>query len=206
MADPTPIRRPDAVARTRARGIDAARELFADGGYYEISVEDIAERAGVVRSTIYNLFGSKVALLEAVVHDALRKAGFEGLREAMQREDALDALHGVFAAGCALWASDDVIFRKVIGLASVDEQVRTLIDRLEGARRDDLGRLVNRLAEQGYLREGCSEERAARTLELLASFEAFDHLYSRSKLSVADVAQELWEQAQTIVVPPATAH
>lgn len=203
VSEPTPIRRPAAVARTRGRVIEAAREAFAEGGYYEISVEDIAARAGVVRSTVYNLFGSKVAVLEAVVHDALRRAGFDGLREAMGREDALDALRGVIHAGCELWAADDVIFRKVIGLASVDDQVRTLIDRLESARRDDMGRLVNRLAEQGYLREGISEERASRTLELVTSFEAFDHLFSRSGLGVAETAEELWDQAQTVVVPGA---
>lgn len=200
----TPIRRPAAVARTRARVLEAARSLFSHGGYYEISVEDIAAEAGVVRSTIYNLFGSKVALLEAVVHDALRRAGFEGLRAAMANEDAAAALREVIRAGCELWAAEHVIFRKVIGLAAVDEAIRPLIDRLEAARRDDMGRLVNRLAEKGYLRNGCSEERAARTLELLTSFEAFDHYFSRSHLTTAETAEELWQQAQAIVLPSPT--
>jgi len=64
---------------------------------------------------------------------------------------------------------------------------------------------VNRLAEQGYLRDGVSEERASRTLELLTSFEAFDHLFSRSRLTVAQTAEELWDQAETVVVPSALA-
>jgi hypothetical protein len=81
----------------------------------------------------------------------------------------------------------------VIGLSSVDSAIRSLTDRLEAARRDDIGRLVNRLAEQGYLRDGCSEERAARTLELLTSFEAFDHVFSRSGLSSREAADELWQ-------------
>lgn len=64
---------------------------------------------------------------------------------------------------------------------------------------------MNRLAEQGYLRDGVSEERASRTLELLTSFEAFDHLFSRSRLTVAQTAEELWDQAETVVVPSALA-
>jgi hypothetical protein len=73
------------------------------------------------------------------------------------------------------------------------------------ARRDDIGRLVNRLAEQGLLRDGCSEERAARTLELLTSFEAFDHFFSRSALSSREAADELWQQAEAslLAVPSA---
>jgi AcrR family transcriptional regulator len=181
--------------------LDAARDRFQEGGYYEISVEEIAARAGVVRSTIYNLFGSKVALLEAVVHDALRRAGFGPLREAMSREDARDALREVIAAGCDLWAAEHAIFRKVIGLAAVDDAVRALVDRLEASRRDDMGRLVARLAEQGYLREGCSEARASRALELLTSFEAFDHFFTRSQLSAAEAAEELWQQAQAVLTP-----
>lgn len=118
---------------------------------------------------------------------------FAGLREATGRPDAAEALRGVIAAGCELWAAELVIFQKVIGLSSVDSAIRSLTDRLEAARRDDIGRLVNRLAEQGYLRDGCSEERAARTLELLTSFEAFDHVFSRSGLSSREAADELWQ-------------
>jgi len=184
--------------------LEAARSLFSEGGYYEISVEDIAAAAGVVRSTIYNLFGSKVALLEAVVHDALRRAGFQGLRDAMAREDAAEAAHAMIVAGCELWATEHVIFRKVIGLAAVDDAVRGLIDRLEASRRDDMGRLVTRLAEQGYLRAGCSEERAVRVFELLTSFEAFDHFFTRAGLGPAETAEELWLQAQATLTPSAS--
>jgi hypothetical protein len=47
--------------------------------------------------------------------------------------------------------------------------------------------------------------RRERTLELLTSFEAFDHVFSRSGLSSRKAADELWQQAEAslLAVPSA---
>ena len=42
---------------------DAAVELFAERGFEGVSVEDVAERAGVSRATIYRRYPSKVDLI-----------------------------------------------------------------------------------------------------------------------------------------------
>jgi AcrR family transcriptional regulator len=47
----------------------AARELFAEHGYHRTSMAQVAERAGVVRATVYNHFQRKVDLLRAIVGD-----------------------------------------------------------------------------------------------------------------------------------------
>jgi len=44
---------------TRARTVAAAYELFEERGYDGTSVDDIAERAGIGRSTFFRMFGSK---------------------------------------------------------------------------------------------------------------------------------------------------
>ena len=43
--------------------VDAAFELFEERGYDETTVEDIAERAGVGRTTFFRHFGSKEAVI-----------------------------------------------------------------------------------------------------------------------------------------------
>lgn len=50
----------------RARILDAARELFAARGFEAVTMAEVARRAGVARATIFNLFGSKRALVEAI--------------------------------------------------------------------------------------------------------------------------------------------
>jgi AcrR family transcriptional regulator len=53
-------RRKDGV---RSRLIQAARELFVEQGYEKTSMEQVAERAGVSRSTCYRFFPNKVGLV-----------------------------------------------------------------------------------------------------------------------------------------------
>src|SRR5262249_15275124 len=60
------LRREQAAA-TRARIVRAAAELFAAQGYTQTSIEQIAQRAGVARPTVYTAFTGKPALLKEAV-------------------------------------------------------------------------------------------------------------------------------------------
>jgi len=50
----------------RERILDAARFLFASRGFDAVAMSDVAERASVARATVFNHFGSKYALVEAI--------------------------------------------------------------------------------------------------------------------------------------------
>lgn len=64
--------------QNRARILAAARARFAEDGI-DAQIDDIARDAGVAVGTIYHHFGSKDALLEAIVHDRFqRMAGHIG--------------------------------------------------------------------------------------------------------------------------------
>jgi len=56
---------------TRARILEAAERLFADKGYSETSVGDIAKSAGVNKALIYYYFTSKDELLQTLLKGAL---------------------------------------------------------------------------------------------------------------------------------------
>jgi AcrR family transcriptional regulator len=51
--------------------IDAATELFAEHGFEDVTMAEIADRAGVSRATVFNYFRSKNALLEAITERVL---------------------------------------------------------------------------------------------------------------------------------------
>jgi AcrR family transcriptional regulator len=55
----------------RTRILDAARDLFAARGPDEVTVAEVASAAGVARATVFNHFGSKHALVEALTEDVL---------------------------------------------------------------------------------------------------------------------------------------
>jgi AcrR family transcriptional regulator len=59
--------RDEQAARTRARILDAALELFLDRGYARTTMQDIADRAGVARDTVHAIFGGKPRVLTALI-------------------------------------------------------------------------------------------------------------------------------------------
>jgi AcrR family transcriptional regulator len=55
----------------RALILQAARELFTSQGLHETTMADIASAAGVSRATVFNHFGSKALVLDAVAAEIL---------------------------------------------------------------------------------------------------------------------------------------
>jgi TetR/AcrR family transcriptional regulator, mexJK operon transcriptional repressor len=73
--------------RKRAAIMQSARETFLRDGF-DASVDDIAAHAGVSKVTVYNHFGNKEALFNAVVGAALDQALSGTLAEARSHLDA----------------------------------------------------------------------------------------------------------------------
>lgn len=56
---------------TRELILKAAEKLFAAQGLHSVSMQDIAAEAGVSRATVFNQFGSKILLLDAITARSL---------------------------------------------------------------------------------------------------------------------------------------
>ncbi|TPP10404.1 TetR/AcrR family transcriptional regulator [Rhizobium glycinendophyticum] len=72
----TRVGRPSKAAQDAAseKIMAVAMELFADRGFAGTSMEQVASRCGMGKDTLYRRFPSKVALFEAVVEHAHRRA------------------------------------------------------------------------------------------------------------------------------------
>ena len=68
VIQPAATERSDA-ARNRERILCAARRLFGERGAGCVSMDDIAEAAGVGKGTLFRRFGSRAALASAVLSD-----------------------------------------------------------------------------------------------------------------------------------------
>ena len=73
--------------RTRSRLLEAALEAFAELGYEQCTMDDIATRAGVAHGTVYRYFDNKEAILGAVVAERMTALAAEA-KEAAARGSA----------------------------------------------------------------------------------------------------------------------
>src|SRR2546430_12782831 len=76
---PTPKRRRADAERSISSIIDAALEALASDP--DVSMAEIARRAGVVRATVYMHFPTRESLLDAVMEDATTQVA-DAIREA----------------------------------------------------------------------------------------------------------------------------
>ena len=81
----SPVREEQA-ARTRARILGAAGELFEASGYGRTTVRQIAEAAGVAVDTVYAVFGNKARVLTALIDQ--RMAPDAGVGNVLDRPEA----------------------------------------------------------------------------------------------------------------------
>jgi AcrR family transcriptional regulator len=90
--------------RNLERVLDAATDLFAKRGC-EVSVDEIARRAGVGHATVFRRFPTKDALISAVVSKQVRElVGF--VEEALHEEDAGEAFRAFVWHAGELYARD----------------------------------------------------------------------------------------------------
>lgn len=116
-----------AAAETRARLVAAAGEVLRDGG--KLSLDAVARRAGVTRLTVYNQFGSRRGLLEAVFDDRAAQGGLHRLEEALAETDGRAAARRVVAIFCDFWSSDGAVARLHDAVAGDPEFAAALTER-----------------------------------------------------------------------------
>lgn len=176
---------------TRQRILLAARASLERGPLGALKVDEVAREAGVSRSTVYVLYGSRAGLFEALGRHLRDEAGFEDLIAAYRLPDALEATRAAQRAAVRMYALMPDLARGLFTLAAIDPDGVAGVSAIEDGRRPGMVDLVRRLDEQGYLRAGVSREEAAQILTVITSFQAFDELFSGLGLSAEDVATRL---------------
>ncbi|MBX6766228.1 MAG: TetR/AcrR family transcriptional regulator [Actinomadura rubrobrunea] len=101
---------------TRERLFTAAVELIAEHGFTATTVDQIAERAGVAKGTVYYNFGSKAALFSALLDYGVDRLG-GCLREAAAGRPPLAALEAVVGAELAFIGEHESFARLLIAEA-----------------------------------------------------------------------------------------
>lgn len=133
-----------AAAEKRARVVETAGRLLRDDeNVAAVTMDAVAQAAGVTRLTIYKQFGSRRALLEAVFDERAKRGGLGRIPEAMALRDAQAGVARLIEIFCDFWANDPAMAR-LHDAAAVDREFAQAIAERNERRRVILDVLVAR--------------------------------------------------------------
>jgi AcrR family transcriptional regulator len=181
-------RRPKTTASpSRERVLGAVRLLLDEGVFHSSSVEQIAARAGVSRATLYQHFGSRLGLVDAMCEVMDANPALIALRDT-------DDVHVFLERVTEFWAAEEKLLGQFYGIVAVDPAARDFIDRQVRDRYGELRRLLGRY-ERG-------DEATFAAFAVLTSFETYIELRRRSGRSKRDVVATLQRLADVLLGDP----
>jgi AcrR family transcriptional regulator len=181
------------AARTRARIVSAAaKHLRSAKGIKSLSLESVANEAGVTRLTVYKQFGSRRGLLEAVFDDVARRGGLSRLPEVMSEPDPRIALERVVSVFCEFWYFNSKMLGQIIGASAADPELERGILARNERRRTVLTVILRRIPGTQTIHPATFEE-VVDTLFVLTSHAVFAGLAmgGRSVENVCRLVQDL---------------
>jgi AcrR family transcriptional regulator len=173
-------RRQAESAQTRARIIDAARDLMLARGYRRTSIADIATTAGVHVDTIYQLVGRKPTILREIVEQAI--SGVDRPVPAEERDyvaeiraerDAAAKLRIYAAATRRTQERLAPVVRVINEAAAGEPDVAALWSEITERRAANMRTFVAEVRKAGALRKGLTVERAADVVWTLNSTDVY---------------------------------
>src|SRR5215212_5394332 len=196
-----PRGRTNRAKETRARIMEATRELLDEGSFHESTVEQVGERAGVSRATVYQHFPSRLELVDAICDTFAENPALLAIREAIEQPDVEEALAETIANTVGFWSSEDAILGQLYGATTVDPASRDLVERQLADRRGEMQRLARRLSESGRLRRGLDRAGTLQLLLVVSGYGTYRELREEG-LSDAKLTATLQDMARRVLVDP----
>ncbi len=177
-------RRQQRGSASRERILAAVHSLLEEGAFHETTVEEVAERAGVSRATLYGHFGSRLGLVDAICERFDANPALVALRETDDLDLWLERV-------VDFWSSEEKVLVQLYGAAAVDPAARDLVERQTRDRYSELRTLLRAL--------GRDEEDALAALGILTSFETYLELRRRLGRPKRQVVAILQRQARALL-------
>ena len=194
--------RAESAAETRRRVIEVTRDLLTRSPLESVSLPAIAAEAGVARSTVYTIFGSREGLMVAVAEDLLERGGFARIGQALRGPDVVRAFEVSMDVAMELYSQEHEVSWALLSLAAVDRDASSAAARLNFGRRDGMRKIAQRMHDQGVLRDDVTVDEAADVLWLITSFETFGQLYRDRSLTPQQVGERLMAVTRRTLYKP----
>ena len=128
----------------RTRILDAAIRVFAEHGYHEARVGDIAEDAGVAHGLLYHYFASKDDVLRTIFVENWGQLIARFRAVAVANEPAGEKLEGIAKILLRTWRNDPALVTVMVREVARSHQLQDRVDEVREA-----FAIVQRIVEEG---------------------------------------------------------
>lgn len=110
----------------KAKVADAAMKVFAEKGYQETTMDDIAKELGVTKGALYHYYRLKVDILKEI-YDRSHRAVRNFFHKSLKDSDPIDGLQGLFDLATGSFKEFIPVQLEILSFATQDEEVRKVI-------------------------------------------------------------------------------
>src|SRR6202034_739065 len=158
-------RREEYADQTRAAVIAAARQLFAENGFFQTKVEQIAKLSRVSPATVYAQCGGKQGLLRLLMDSWTQsQAVAESYQESLAAADAVLIMQTLGAAYLQITKQWGDVIRVVIDVAPHDGESAAVLATAHKRHNHNLTEICRHLEGIAALRDGVDARLATRII------------------------------------------
>jgi len=158
-------RREEYADQTRAAVIDAARRLFAENGFFQTKVEQIAQLSRVSPATVYAQCGGKQGLLRSLMDSWTQAAMAIGYhQESLAADDAALVMQILGTSYLQITKQWGDVIRVVIDVAPHDNESGAVLATAQRRHNRSLTDICRHLENIGALRDNVDARLARRII------------------------------------------
>lgn len=173
--------RKDAASDTRRRILAAAKTLFGRRGIDQVTIDDVAMKAGASASTVYAIYKSKEGILRALMQTSLFGTSFRSAQALVEgTTDPVRLIALTSHVARAIYeseASDLGLLRHASGFSPALRRIEQEFERMRFEMQEPR---VQLLFSSGKARRGLAIDEARRVLWMLTSRDVYRMLVHES--------------------------
>ncbi len=158
-------RREEYADQTRAAVIAAARRLFAENGFFQTKVEQIAKVSRVSPATVYAQCGGKQGLLRSLMDSWTQAAmAIEYRQESLAADDAALVMQMLGSSYLQITKQWGDVIRMVIDVAPHDDESAAVLATARRRHNRSLAEICRHLEDIGAFRDDVDARLASRII------------------------------------------
>jgi len=166
--------RAEMAAQTKKRVLAEAKRLFRSKGFEDVTIEQLADAAGVSASTIFSVFKSKRGVLRVLMDEALPPDQFASLvNQAMQQKSAEEHLKVSARIARQIYDAEKSLMDIFRGASVLSPELKLLEKERELRRYQRQEETIKMMAESKSLAKGMTVSQARDILWALTGRDMY---------------------------------